>query len=349
MTAGWTWKIPMLGRFGSGLRLLQSLRHPGRRRREDFCELWNLDPGQDQAQQDPVPGRPQPAGLGQELRRHRARRPASWSRSSRPASTSSTPPSTSWPSTSRTRASTRVLIDRFNREIEIMFDDYPRLHPGALPGFAPRDDTPFWRANKQELPLSDNIQEKIATYKAGLPINLPITDEDDVLRQLRGRVPQLLDQRQLLLHLVGPGPATEPVLALPGPPAGITAAGGRCVRGHPDAGRRTGPNFPATTSSSASCTRADDQWRRRIGRPTPAAGPGRWACRDPHPILFNLHAIAPASPRSLECWPGWTGLHLPGQGVPVHHRHHQVQQDHGGQGRLLSRCSASVRCWPRRL
>ncbi len=41
---------------------------------------------------------------------------------------------------------------------------------------SPRVDTPFWRANK-ELYLADNIREKIAMYRAGMPVNLPMTDE----------------------------------------------------------------------------------------------------------------------------------------------------------------------------
>jgi tryptophan halogenase len=38
-------------------------------------------------------------------------------------------------------------------------------------------DTPFWRANK-ELRLAEQIQEKVAIYKAGLPVNAPITSEE---------------------------------------------------------------------------------------------------------------------------------------------------------------------------
>jgi tryptophan halogenase len=42
--------------------------------------------------------------------------------------------------------------------------------------FAPREDTPFWKANK-DLSLPDDIREKISVYRAGLPVNPPITDE----------------------------------------------------------------------------------------------------------------------------------------------------------------------------
>jgi hypothetical protein len=41
---------------------------------------------------------------------------------------------------------------------------------------SPRTDTEFWKANKG-LHLADAIQEKMAMYRAGLPVNPPITDE----------------------------------------------------------------------------------------------------------------------------------------------------------------------------
>jgi tryptophan halogenase len=42
----------------------------------------------------------------------------------------------------------------------------------------PRQDTPFWKANKYDLVLSDNIKQKLESYDAGLPINMPYVDED---------------------------------------------------------------------------------------------------------------------------------------------------------------------------
>jgi hypothetical protein len=68
-----------------------------------------------------------------------------------------------------------VLRDSFNREIEVMFDD-SRDFLQAHFSLAPRSDTPFWRACK-ELELSDDIKQKIAAYRAGLAINMPVTDE----------------------------------------------------------------------------------------------------------------------------------------------------------------------------
>jgi tryptophan halogenase len=43
----------------------------------------------------------------------------------------------------------------------------------------PREDTSFWRANKYELKLSDDIVRKLETYQSGLPVNQPITDESN--------------------------------------------------------------------------------------------------------------------------------------------------------------------------
>lgn len=68
-----------------------------------------------------------------------------------------------------------VLADRFNHEIETMFDETRDIIQAHF-YFSPRTDTPFWRANK-ELKLSDNILEKVEMYKSGLPINQPSTDE----------------------------------------------------------------------------------------------------------------------------------------------------------------------------
>ena len=43
MDAGWTWKIPMLGRFGSGYVYSSKFETQDNAAR-DFCKLWNLDP-----------------------------------------------------------------------------------------------------------------------------------------------------------------------------------------------------------------------------------------------------------------------------------------------------------------
>src|SRR5262249_17746914 len=69
------------------------------------------------------------------------------------------------------------LINGFNRAIAEMFDDsrdFIQAHYLATP----RQDTAFWRANKHELVLSDNIKEKLESYDAGLPVNMPYVDEN---------------------------------------------------------------------------------------------------------------------------------------------------------------------------
>jgi tryptophan halogenase len=57
-----------------------------------------------------------------------------------------------------------------------MFDD-SRDFVQAHFSFAPRDDTPFWQACKN-LELAEDITEKIAMYRSGLAVNMPITDEN---------------------------------------------------------------------------------------------------------------------------------------------------------------------------
>jgi tryptophan halogenase len=71
-----------------------------------------------------------------------------------------------------------VLIDRFNWEIEQMFDD-SRDFIQAHYVISPREDTPFWKANKHDLTVSDSIKDKMATYAAGLAVNLSPSDEGD--------------------------------------------------------------------------------------------------------------------------------------------------------------------------
>ncbi len=174
MRRGWTWKIPMLGRFGTGyvfcsrFATMDEAAH-------DFCRLWNLDEGR--------------ADLNK-IRFRVGRNRRAWVKNCVSIGLSScfVEPLEStgiyfiyasvfqlakhFPD----RHFDPTLIDRFNREIETMFDD-SRDFIQAHYALTPREDTPFWRANKHELTLSDNFREKLAIYKAGLPVNMPITDE----------------------------------------------------------------------------------------------------------------------------------------------------------------------------
>ncbi|MFE3031373.1 tryptophan halogenase family protein [Streptomyces canus] len=172
MPAGWTWRIPMLGRFGSGY--VFSSRFTERdEATKDFCDLWGLDPAR--------------AELNQ-IRFRVGRNRRAWVKNCVGIGLSSCfleplestglyfiygalyqlvkhfPDKTFNP----------VLSDRFNREIETMFDDsrdFLQIHYY----FSPRNDTPFWAANK-ELRLSDSISAKIEEFKAGIPVDQPVTD-----------------------------------------------------------------------------------------------------------------------------------------------------------------------------
>ncbi|KWX00845.1 tryptophan halogenase [Carbonactinospora thermoautotrophica] len=176
MKAGWTWKIPMLGRFGSGY--VYSSRFADEEEAvRDFCALWNLDP--------------ETTSLNK-IRFRVGRNRRAWVKNCVSIGTSScfVEPLEStgiyfiyaalyqlvkhFPD----RNFNPVLIDRFNREIELMFDD-TRDFIQAHFYFSPRMDTPFWRANKR-LQLGDNMRDKMEMYRAGLGINCPPTDDAQV-------------------------------------------------------------------------------------------------------------------------------------------------------------------------
>lgn len=174
MPAGWNWKIPLLGRFGSGY-VYSSQFASQDEATADFCAMWGLDP--------------ETTPLNQvKFRVGRNRR--AWVRncvSIGLASCFLEPLESTgiyftyaaiyqlvkhFPD----RTFNQSLIDRFNREIEAMFDD-SRDFVQAHFHFAPRADTPFWRANKH-LRLSDEILQKLTDYRSGVPVNPPITDEN---------------------------------------------------------------------------------------------------------------------------------------------------------------------------
>jgi tryptophan halogenase len=175
MDSGWTWKIPMLGRFGSGYVYSSKFATEDQATRE-FCDLWKLDPDK--------------ANLNK-IRFRVGRNRRAWVKNCVSIGLSSCfvePLESSgiyfiyaaiyqlakhFPD----RGFDPVLIDRFNREIEFMFDDtrdFIQMHYLTTP----REDTPFWRANKHELHLSDDVQYKLESYKAGLAVNMPITTEE---------------------------------------------------------------------------------------------------------------------------------------------------------------------------
>ncbi|HEX6518964.1 MAG TPA: tryptophan halogenase family protein, partial [Streptosporangiaceae bacterium] len=173
MTSGWTWKIPMLGRFGSGY-VYSSKFATQDEATEEFCRLWNLDP-------DRTP-------LNQ-IRFRVGRNRRAWVKncvSIGLASCFLEPLESTglyfiyaaiyqlakhFPD----KRFDPVLIDRFNGEINTMFDDC-RDFIQAHFYFAPRVDTPFWQANKQ-LHLADAFAEKVDMYRSGLPVNLPVAQD----------------------------------------------------------------------------------------------------------------------------------------------------------------------------
>jgi tryptophan halogenase len=174
MDAGWTWRIPMLGRFGSGYVFSSNFAERDDATR-DFCRLWDLDPDE--------------AELNQ-IRFRVGRNRRAWVKNCVGIGLSSCflEPLEStglyfiygalyhlaknFPD----KRFSPVLMENFNREIESMFDDsrdFIQIHYY----FSPRIDTPFWKANR-ELRLSDSIAEKIEMYKAGIPVNQPVTSVD---------------------------------------------------------------------------------------------------------------------------------------------------------------------------
>jgi hypothetical protein len=175
MNAGWCWKIPMLGRFGSGYVYCDKFATEDQAALE-FCKLWKLDPAKTNLNKI-------------KFRVGRNRR--AWVKNCVSIGLSSCfvePLESSgiyfiyaaiyqlakhFPD----KSMNSVLQDRFNEEISFMFDDtrdFIQMHYLTTP----REDTPFWRANKFDLTISDDVKHKLETYKAGLAVNMPVTTED---------------------------------------------------------------------------------------------------------------------------------------------------------------------------
>jgi tryptophan halogenase len=175
MSSGWTWKIPLLGRFGTGY--VYSSRFASQdEATEEFCRMWNIDP-----ERHPL----------NHIKFRVGRNRRAWVKNCVGIGLSSCflEPLEStgiyftyaalyqlvkhFPD----KRFDPVLTDQFNREIETMFDDTRDFIQSHF-SFAPRDDTPFWKACK-ELELADGFKEKVALYKSGLGVSLPVTDESN--------------------------------------------------------------------------------------------------------------------------------------------------------------------------
>jgi tryptophan halogenase len=179
MRAGWTWKIPMLTRFGTGY-VYSSKFTSQDEATEEFLRLWKLN------------GNTKLNHIRFRVGRNRR----AWVKNCVGIGLSSCflEPLEStgiyfiyaaiyqlvrhFPN----KIFDQCLVDGFNREIADMFDDsrdFIQAHYLATP----RQDTPFWAANRRDLVLSDNIKQKLEAYDAGLPINMPYVDEDTYYRQ----------------------------------------------------------------------------------------------------------------------------------------------------------------------
>lgn len=176
MKAGWTWKIPLPGRFGSGYVYSSNFTSEEEAMR-DFCQLWGVN---------------EAAVNFNRIRFRTGRNRRAWVKNCVSIGLSScfleplestgiyfiTAAIYQLAKYFPTRAFDPTLINQFNREIEYMYDDC-RDFIQAHYFTTTRDDTDFWRANKNELNLSDSMREKIAQYKAGLPVNPSLTSNDD--------------------------------------------------------------------------------------------------------------------------------------------------------------------------
>jgi hypothetical protein len=175
MDAGWTWKIPMLGRFGSGYVYSSKFESVDNATR-DFCKLWNLDPDKQALNK---------------IRFRVGRNRRAWVKNCVSLGLAScfVEPLEStgiyfiyaaiyqlakhFPDKSFSPG----LTNSFNREVETMFDDtrdFIQVHYLTTE----REDTAFWRANRHDLRLSDSVKEKIELYQAGLTVNMPLSDSD---------------------------------------------------------------------------------------------------------------------------------------------------------------------------
>jgi tryptophan 6-halogenase len=180
MPDGWVWKIPMLGRVGSGY-VFSSKFTTRERATEDFLALWKLDPNK-----TPI----------NNIKFRVGRNRRAWVKNVVGVGLASCflEPLEStgiyfiyaaiyqlvkhFPD----RGFDQRLIASFNREIETMFDDsrdFVQAHYLATP----RRDTAFWRANAHDLHLSPRLQQRLGDYHAGLAINMPHTDEETYYRQ----------------------------------------------------------------------------------------------------------------------------------------------------------------------
>jgi len=173
MKCGWTWKIPMLTRFGSGYVYSSDFISEDEAT-EEFLKLWGLNPNHVKLNH---------------IRFRTGRNCRAWVKncvSIGLASCFLEPLESTgiyfiyaaiyqlvkhFPDKSFNPA----IIAAFNDEIAGMYDDcrdFVQTHYFTTS----RSDTPFWLANKHDLHLSDSIRNKISLYKAGLNVAAALSD-----------------------------------------------------------------------------------------------------------------------------------------------------------------------------
>jgi Tryptophan halogenase len=234
MDAGWTWKIPMLGRFGSGYVYSSKFESQDNATR-DFCKLWNLDPDKQALNK---------------IRFRVGRNRRAWVKNCISIGLAScfVEPLEStgiyfiyaaiyqlakhFPD----KTFNAGLLSSFNREIEVMFDD-SRDFIQAHYLTTQRDDTSFWRANKHDLRLSDSSKEKLELYRAGLTVNMPPADADAYYGNFECEFRNFWTNSNFYCVMAGNG--WIPEQALP------------WIRLRPESQRKAGQEFAAVKARSA--------------------------------------------------------------------------------------------------
>ncbi|AGC44605.1 thioredoxin reductase [Myxococcus stipitatus DSM 14675] len=172
---GWMWKIPMLGRFGTGYVYSSEFCSQDEAIRE-FSAKWGLDPEKTAFNR---------------IRFRVGRNRRAWVKNCVSIGLAScfveplestgiyfiTASIYQLAKHFPDKGFNPVLMDRFNREVEMMFDD-TRDFLQAHFLTSSRDDTPFWLANKNDLKLSDALKDKLETWKTGLTVNMPVSGEE---------------------------------------------------------------------------------------------------------------------------------------------------------------------------
>jgi hypothetical protein len=176
MKAGWVWKIPMLGRTGSGYVYSSHFASEDSAAKE-FLDHWGLNEGDVKLNR---------------IRFCTGRHRRAWVKNCVSIGLAScflepmestgiyfiTAAIYQLTKYFPTSGFNPTVVDQFNREIEFMYDDCKDFIQAHYFN-SDRDDSAFWLANKNELKLSDDIRHKIELYKAGLPVNPPISTEED--------------------------------------------------------------------------------------------------------------------------------------------------------------------------